>query len=104
MWRAPSFDIPFGILVGGGSGSGSGSSIQVSTMPIESSTNLGIVVQYIGTAIVKYTEGYFYECVSDGESTPIYSWEQVNVQPFSSNSNNSDPFPVGTKFTFFNDK
>ena len=32
-----------------------------------------------------YTHNYFYECVSDGEATPTYSWEQTNVQPSNDN-------------------
>lgn len=55
--------------------------IQYSTMPTANSTTLGKVVQYVGTSISNsYTHGYYYECVSDGASTPTYSWENINVQ------------------------
>ena len=54
--------------------------MQFSTMPTASASNLGKIVQYTGTTGNTYTNGYFYECVSDGENTPTYSWEQVNVQ------------------------
>jgi len=46
-----------------------------------SEDNLGKVVQYTGTTTNSFTHGYFYECVSDGQSTPTYSWEEVEVQP-----------------------
>ena len=35
---------------------------------------------FTGTTTSTLTNGYFYKCVSDGESTPTYTWEQVNVQ------------------------
>ena len=60
-------------------GSG-GSSIQVDTMPIASVDELGKIYEFIGSTGT-YVNGYFYECVSDGEPTPTYSWVQKNVQP-----------------------
>ena len=64
-------------------------SIQVSTMPTAGEEYLGAVVQYIGATDATYTHNYFYECVSDGEATPTYSWEQTNVQPSSGSSDAS---------------
>ena len=58
----------------------SGSSIQVDTMPIASVDELGKIYEFIGSTGT-YVNGYFYECVSDGEPTPTYSWVQKNVQP-----------------------
>ena len=60
-------------------------SIQVSTMPTAGEEYLGAVVQFIGATDSTYTHNYFYECVSDGEATPTYSWEQTNVQPSNDN-------------------
>ena len=57
-----------------------GSSIQVDTMPIASVDELGKIYEFIGSTGT-YVNGYFYECVSDGEPTPTYSWVQKNVQP-----------------------
>ena len=54
--------------------------IQYSTMPTASISNVGKIVQYIGATNSTYTNGYFYECVSDGELTPTYSWTAINVQ------------------------
>lgn len=48
--------------------------IQYNTLPTASANYLGRVVQYIGTTNANYTHGYFYECVSDGQTTPTYSW------------------------------
>ena len=56
-----------------------GDTIQVSSMPTASASELGKVYQYIGSTTSTLTHGYFYECVSDGESTPTYSWSQVEV-------------------------
>lgn len=61
-------------------GGSSGQTIQVETLPTASADELGNVYQYIGTTGT-YTHGFFYECVSDGEATPTYSWEQTSVQP-----------------------
>ena len=55
--------------------------IQVSSMPTASTGELGKVYQFIGTTDANYTHGYFYECVSDGQSPATYSWTQVEVQP-----------------------
>lgn len=54
--------------------------IQYSTMPTASNDYLDKIVQFIGTTDSTYTNGYFYKCVSDGESTPTYSWEQIDIQ------------------------
>lgn len=55
--------------------------MQLSTMPTADADYLGKTVQYVGATENGYTHNYFYECVSDGESTPTYSWQQSNVQP-----------------------
>ena len=59
--------------------------IQYSTMPTASVDNLGDIVQYTGTTTTSspiYTNGYFYKCVSDGASTPTYSWENIGLQSY----------------------
>ena len=71
-----------------------GSSIQVDTMPIASVDELGKIYEFIGSTGT-YVNGYFYECVSDGEPTPTYSWVQKNVQPNAESFTfNSDEFAV----------
>ena len=55
-------------------------SIQYSTMPTADSTIVGKIVQYIGTTDSTYTNGYFYIGTTDGESTPTYTRENINVQ------------------------
>ena len=55
-----------------------------SSMATASASNLGKIVQYIGTTTSSYTQGYYYKCVSDGAVSPTYSWEQLDVQPSSS--------------------
>ena len=57
------------------------------TMPTADATYLGMIVQYVG-ATSTYTKGYWYECVSDGATPPVYTWEQRNVQPSDSGSGN----------------
>lgn len=51
---------------------------------------LGKIVQYVGVTDQNYTNGYFYECVSDGGNPATYSWEQVDVQPTSGMNNLTD--------------
>ena len=65
-------------LEGGGGG---GESVQVLIMPTAGQALEGKIVEYVGETNVTYTNGYFYKCVSDGETPATYSWEQTNVQP-----------------------
>lgn len=75
--------------------SGKQDKFQFSTMPNATSTNVGQIVQYIGTTTASYTNGYFYICVSDGQETPTYSWEYLPLNnaivevPLSINIHNS---------------
>lgn len=55
----------------------SDATIQYSTMPTASSSNVGQIIQYTGTTTNDYTNGYFYECIEDNN---VYSWENINVQ------------------------
>ena len=63
-----------------GSGNITTEVIQVSTMPTASATELDKIYQYIGTTDANYTNGYFYKCVSDGQTPATYSWENIEVQ------------------------
>jgi hypothetical protein len=54
--------------------------IQVSALPTASADELGKIYQYIGATDSTYTNGYFYKCVSDGQTPATYSWEAVEVQ------------------------
>ena len=54
--------------------------IQVETIPSAGASHVGKIYQYIGATNLSYTNGYFYKCVSDGEASPSYSWEEVQVQ------------------------
>lgn len=55
--------------------------VQYSVIPTASSTNEGDIIQYTGTTTSSYINGYYYKCISDGASTPTYSWQCINVQP-----------------------
>lgn len=55
--------------------------IQVSTMPTAAVGEFGNIYQFVGTTDANYTNGYFYKCVSDGQTPATYSWTQTNVQP-----------------------
>ena len=54
---------------------------KTATLPIASIDEFGKIYQYIGTSSGSLVHNYFYECVSDGEVTPTYSWQQINLQP-----------------------
>ena len=56
--------------------------IQVSSLPVASANEYNNIYQYIGETNrnVGLVKGAFYLCVSDGESTPTYSWGRINVQ------------------------
>lgn len=55
-------------------------SVQVSSMPTADSSLEGQIYQYVGTTDANYTNGYFYKCVSDGQTPATYSWTAVQVQ------------------------
>lgn len=57
-----------------------GSAIQVDLLPPPSVDELGKIYEFIGSTGT-YVNGYFYECVSDEQNPPTYSWVQKNVQP-----------------------
>lgn len=59
---------------------GKGLITQYSTLPTASIDNLGKIAQYTGTTDSTYTNGYFYQVVSDGQDPATYSWENINVQ------------------------
>lgn len=50
---------------------------QYDTLPSASASNVGAVLQYIGTTTPNYINGYFYKCVNNGGT---YSWQNINVQ------------------------
>lgn len=50
---------------------------QFTTLPTPSASNVGAILQYVGSTTSQYTKGYFYECVLDGS---VYKWEQIDVQ------------------------
>lgn len=57
---------------------------RVSEMDEATSSNVGNIVQYIGTSIPdSFQHNYFYECKAQGTEPETYAWEQVNVQPSS---------------------
>ena len=58
-----------------------GQIIQYETMPVASSSNEGQIVQYVGSDETTYTNGYFYQVISDGEEPATYSWSPLEVQP-----------------------
>jgi hypothetical protein len=53
---------------------------QYSTMPTATAEMAGNIVQFTGTTDANYTNGYFYKCVSDGQTPATYSWTAVQVQ------------------------
>ena len=55
--------------------------IQVSAMPVASEDEVDNIYQYVGITDANYTNGYFYKCVSDGQTPVNYSWVRVDVQP-----------------------
>lgn len=53
---------------------------QLDPMPQANEDLLGKIVQYKGTTNANYQQGFFYKCVSNGATPPVYSWALVNVQ------------------------
>lgn len=61
---------------------------QLAQMPTASEDLLGNIYQYIGPTDSSYVNGYFYKCISDGASTPTYSWEHVVLEDLASATKN----------------
>ena len=53
--------------------------VQVDSFPVASAKYFGKIYQYIGATNNDYTHGYFYQCVSNGETPAVYSWEYVQT-------------------------
>lgn len=62
-------------------GGGGGQTIQYETMPTPSASNEGDVIQFVGTTTSDYINGYYYQCISDGQAIPSYSWARHDTQP-----------------------
>lgn len=74
-----------------------GSTIQYTTMPTASSSNVGLIVQYIGTTTTDYTQGYFYKCVLDTSVEPnVYKWTE---SPTQKESEGYDPDGISLSLT-----
>ena len=58
---------------------GDGSSIQVTTFPTASASELGNIYQYIGSSTLEFTNGCFYKCVQ-GDTPGTYKWEPIGVE------------------------
>lgn len=54
--------------------------MQVSTMPNAGVDYLNKIYQFIGTSAGGYTNGYFYKCTLNNQSS-LYEWTRIDVQP-----------------------
>lgn len=55
--------------------------IQYASIPVASEEYEDKIVQYVGSTDSTYTNGYFYKCVSDGQTPATYSWVRLDIQP-----------------------
>ena len=53
--------------------------MQVTEMPTPSQYELGYAYLYMGATDANFTHGVTYECVSNGQSTPTYSWQALTL-------------------------
>ena len=51
--------------------------VQYDTMPTAAASNVGLIVQFVGTTNANYTNGLFYKCINNSGT---YSWELCDVQ------------------------
>jgi len=64
--------------------------MQHDALPLASADTLGQIYEYLGPTSGGLVNGYFYKCVSDGETPATYSWIECNVQaPPPTATNNS---------------
>lgn len=50
-------------------------------MPAASSAYLDKIYQFVGATTENYINGYFYKCISNGETPAVYSWINIPVMP-----------------------
>lgn len=62
------------IINASGSGGGGGQTIQYTTMPTASASNVGSIYQYTGTTTSEFTNGQFYEVVALGTDPETYGY------------------------------
>lgn len=76
-----------------------GSSIQVETMPAASASNVGKIVQYVGTT-GSYKKGHFYECVHNkcDAVQPVYRWIDVSSYRYNHVVYNQTTEPINSDF------
>lgn len=77
---------------------GSGKDIQVEVMPTASASEVGNIYQYVGETNLSFTKGYFYECVSDGETTPTYSWKEIDSSGSSTKSDGTYEYKLTNQY------
>ena len=74
-------------VAGSDSGNHVDYNMQVSTMPEASAQYANLIFQYVGTTDENYTNGYFYKCFVNEETTPTsYTWKvlKLNSLPITS--------------------
>ena len=73
---------------------------QYATMPTTlDSTDLGRIVQYIGSTNVNYINGRFYKCIYDNVSG-TYKWEEIALIVVDSSLSNTSENPVQNKVIY----
>ena len=70
---------------------------QYDELPEATESLLDIIYQYVGDTTSSYINGHFYKCVSDGASTPTYSWQHVVLEELASST--SDGLMSSTMYT-----
>lgn len=61
--------------------------MQYAVVPNATSSIVGKIIQYTGATTQSYTNGYFYQCVSDDNNPATYSWTNINVDNVSEDVN-----------------
>ena len=70
---------------------GSGDSIQVTSFPPASASELGNIYQYIGSTTLQYKNGCFYKCVT-GTTLGTFEWKAIGVEDPDTYENDSIDF------------
>lgn len=60
--------------------------MQVTTLPVASTSEVGNIYQYIGADTGTLTNGYFYKCVEDTETPGTYKWVESATQAGETNA------------------
>lgn len=86
----------FDVFIGNIDMSGYQEKMQYTVLPLPTDDLEGVIVQFIGTTTLNYTNGYFYKCVEDPQNAGTYIWVEHSTQSDEDTKTQVEILPVAT--------